>query len=213
MTQDPTLAEALADAFEARLLDVHVSMICRVTAYDASTQRVSVQAVNQRAYVDESDETQVENFPVFQDVPVAFAGTATDNITWPIAVGDTCVVVFSENSNGAWLRRGGGPIDPQDYRRHSLSDGTAWFGVRDFAHPLRLVPTDAVVITAATELRLGDQSASGAAAAVALRSTLDEFMSVLSTVTDAAGACAALHTALAAALWPTNFVASKVKAV
>jgi len=185
MTQDPSLAQALSDAFEARLLDLHVSTVCRVTAYDAATQRVSVQGVNQRAYIDEAGDRQVENLPVFQDVPVGFCGTASDNMTWPIAVGDTCQVVFSEQSIAAWLRRGGGPIDPQDDRKHSLSDGIAWFGVRDFSHPIANVPTNAVVITAKNQLRLGGYAASQA---VVVQSALGDFMTALQNAINTATA-------------------------
>lgn len=54
----------------------------------------------------------------------------------------------------------------------------------------------------------GGQTASDKAAG---ENALTEFMNVLGTTSDSAGACAALHAALSSASWPANYVASKVK--
>lgn len=161
MTQSPTLVEAVADHLESRLLDLHVGIPARVTAYDASTQKISAQPTIRRAYLDEAGDRQLEDMPVVEDVPVMFPGSGKENgMTFPIAVGDTVWLEFSEASLAQWLRIGGTKTDPLDDRKHALSDAVANPGLNPFSDPIPNVPTDAVVIRAANEVRVGGSSAS-----------------------------------------------------
>jgi hypothetical protein len=130
------------------------------------------------------------------------------------------LVEFMEHSLDRW-KPNGGDVDPADDRRFHIADAVAIPGVADAAHALSNAPTDRMSIGADSgatieihdgEVRLGDNTASGDGARVALRSTLAEFMTVLSGVTDSAGACAALYAALQSANWPDDYCAQKVKA-
>lgn len=156
MTQTPSLATAFAEALEARLMDLHVSTPGVVTAYNATSGRVSVQPLVMRAYLDEKGERQVEKAPIIADVPVLFPGSGGDGMTFPIKNGDYVVLLFSENSIGTLLRYGG-IVDPETDRKHSFSDAYALCGFRINGVPN--TPTDAVVIRCSTELRLGGYDA------------------------------------------------------
>ncbi len=207
--RDPSTEHVFA-MFRLTLLNsISGSTPAVVTAYDAGKQRVSVQPMIMHAVDDESENRTAETPPPRHDVPVAFIGTARGRITFPIAAGDQCLLVQCGSSIAAWKDKGG-VIDPVDDRRHDINDCVALFGLYDSGHLPTPAPSDAMVLWA-NELRLGEDVTAGDAW-VAVQSTLDKFMQILSTVTDSAGACAALHAALVSGSWPAQWVATKVKA-
>jgi hypothetical protein len=65
-----------------------------------------------------------ESLPVITDVPVVFPGAGDYSVTFPIAKGDTVLLIFAEGSLDQWLTKGG-EVDPQDDRRFSLTDAIA----------------------------------------------------------------------------------------
>ena len=149
MSQSPTFAEVLRTAMDSHTADLHVAMPGRVESYDSTNQSVSVQPLIRRGYTGEDGERAVESLPVITGVPVVFPGTGGVSITWPVAAGDTVLLVFSESSIDKWLSRGG-EVDPLDDRKHTLSDAIAIPGLRDFANPVPPagIHSTAMVITA-----------------------------------------------------------------
>ncbi len=135
MSRSPTLIEAVRRAINAQLADVRVSMPARVERYDRALQQVDVQVLIKDAYTDEEGARVVEPLPVIACVPVCFPGAGSYRLTFPIAVGDTVLVVFGTGSLDVWLSQGG-LVDPLDDRRFSLADAVAIPGLRDFGHPL-----------------------------------------------------------------------------
>jgi hypothetical protein len=131
----PTLASVLRSSFITQAEDLHVALPCRVESYDATTQRVSVQPVLKRSFTDEEGERQVERLPVISNCPVQFPQGGGYRLTFPVAVGDTGMLLFSEASLDVWLSEGG-EVDPVDDRRFDLSDGVFLPGVRSFANAL-----------------------------------------------------------------------------
>jgi hypothetical protein len=129
-----------------------------VESYDATTQKASVQPLIKRGYYDEKGGVrQAESLPIITGVPVLFPGGGGCRITWPIAVGDTVLLVFSEASLDKWVVTGG-EVDPRDDRRHSLSDAVAIPGLRPFKNATAADGTN-VVIEAPAEIHAGGSSA------------------------------------------------------
>jgi hypothetical protein len=208
----PTLRAAILAAIEDGLAEVCTGMPARVESYDAATQTCSAQPLVQRVFYDETGARRAERLPVVTDVPVEFPGAGEWRLTFPIAAGDTVWLEFSQVSLDAWLARGG-EVDPEDPRHHALSDAVAYPGVRDRAHALSGVSTTNMVLgNGTTQIQItGSEVHAGGSGSVALKSTLDQFMTVLGAVVDPSGACAALHTALVTAGWPAGFVSSVLK--
>ncbi|MGN6108539.1 MAG: Gp138 family membrane-puncturing spike protein [Kofleriaceae bacterium] len=146
-SQSPSWAEVLSGAIDTALQEVFVAMPGRVESFDAATQRASVQPLVRRAYYDaELDETVNERHPVIPDVPICFPGAGDWRLTFPIVKGDTVLLVFASCSLDRWLSRGG-EVDPEDDRRHSLSDAVAIPGLYSFggtSKPSTPVPSDAM---------------------------------------------------------------------
>ena len=140
MGAEPTLAEIVRLAISSRLMDLHVALPGKVTAYDAVTQTVEVQPMVRRAISDTNGETQHEDLPKVPNVPVLFPrGTADSfSITWPIAIGDFVLLIFCSWSIGQW-RETGDLADPVDLRKHGLGNPIAIPGI---APKTGVIPTD-----------------------------------------------------------------------
>jgi hypothetical protein len=102
----------------------------QVESYDAEAQTVTVKPQIQEQYLDDNGEIQNEVLQVLSGVPVQFPRGGSFRLTFPIAKGDTGLVVFADRSIDAWLQ-GPAPSDtaPTDARRHSLSDAVYIPGV------------------------------------------------------------------------------------
>jgi hypothetical protein len=140
----PTLADAIRRAVELAVAEIHVMIPARVERVDLQKGLVDAKPLV-RDVIDVDGVRQSVSVPVVTNVPICSPGACGFRLTFPVAVGDTCQLVFSDRSLDLWLVRGG-EVDPLDDRRHHLSDATAWFGLRDFSHPWRGVDSHAMTL-------------------------------------------------------------------
>lgn len=89
-----------------------------------------------------------DQLPLLLDCPVVFPGGGGVTLTFPLAVGDECLVVFSSRCIDAWWQNGG-IQNTTAVRMHDLSDGFVLPGVR--SQPRRFTVSDS-----ATEIRSDD---------------------------------------------------------
>lgn len=142
MTSRPsTLQDLLARFRESLLADLHTSLPGKVVKYDSATQKADVQPLIKERYTDEAGAVQARELPVIPSVPVDFPGGGGYRMTVPLLPGDTGLIVFCEASLDKWLVSGG-TVDPDDDRRHDLTDAVFRPGPRDFGHPWASAPTD-----------------------------------------------------------------------
>lgn len=176
-TKTPDFATVLRRALDARLEDLRVSLPARVERYDAAKQLIDAKPLLKVAHRDETDARVAESLPIIRNVPVLFPG---DLITFPVPVGSSVLLVFSDRSLDVWLDRGG-EVDPLDDRMHHLSDAFAIPGLRPFSSPIADVPTDATVLRG--ELRLGGADADDhAAVAEKLDGVIRTLMTIANSV-------------------------------
>lgn len=130
MRGTPTLAEVLNRALAAQAADLHVSIPAVVRRVDLAKGLIDAQPlVKERLDVGEAEEAV--SVEVIANVPIVWPGAGGMRITFPLAVGDTVLLVFSDRSLDLWLEKGG-EVDPADGRRHALSDAIALPGLRSF---------------------------------------------------------------------------------
>jgi hypothetical protein len=142
MTSRPSTLQDLLSRFrESLTADLHTSLPGKIVRYDESTQKADVQPLIKERYTDESGAQQSRELPVIPSVPVQFPGAGGYRITFPVAVGDTGLIMFAEASLDKWLVSGG-TVDPAEERRHDLTDAIFLPGLRDFGHALTSAPTD-----------------------------------------------------------------------
>lgn len=120
---------------------------------DRSKGTVSVEPTIQAKFTDENGAARWISIPLLVDVPIVFPSGGGFTLTFPIADGDECLVVFSSRCIDAWWDSGKVSIQ-SDLRMHDLSDGFAIVGPR--SRPKALNPA---IAAAAVELRNNAKSA------------------------------------------------------
>ncbi len=176
-TDSVTLAQWMRDSLDARLADVHVALPATVVSYNSERQSVSVQPAVRRGYKTPEGERAAESLPIVNGVPVSFPGSGEFSVTWPIAVGDTGLLIFCEGSIDKW-KSYGDEGDPLDDRRFNLSDAVFVPGIRPFLAP---VPAAGVHSTAMV-IRSGGAIHAGGTSSLALASALNSVASRLNAV-------------------------------
>jgi hypothetical protein len=128
----PPDLRALLDSFKVEIFaNFNSAKVGTIAAFDAtngpkaSVQISSVVPVNgeQLAY------------PLLTDCPVIVVGGGGGALTFPIAVGDPCLVLFNDFDLDVWFTSGN-TTEPNTSRTHSLSDGIVLVGVHNLANQL-----------------------------------------------------------------------------
>lgn len=127
------LDEVMRLAVEGILYNLHTALPCKIVKV-RNNSFVDIQPLLQRKYVT----GQLVSLPVIQNVQVMHPRGADYWIKLPIAVNDIGFAVFSERSIDQWKLKGY-LTDPQDGRRHDLSDAIFFPG----AYPMNQVLTGA----------------------------------------------------------------------
>lgn len=139
--ETPSLANVIRGAIEARLAELHVSLPGEIVKYYPAMQKADVQVHLQRMY---SDGT-LQTLPVILNVPVAHWRAGKSIVHMPIAKGDIVQLVFTERSLDKW-KANGGITDPEDPRKHTLSDCIAYPGGYPFGQAYEVANPKALTI-------------------------------------------------------------------
>lgn len=113
----PQLEEVLKSAIEQRLVQLHTSMPGVIAKYDPQKQVADVRPAIKRKYPN----GEVIELPLLTNVPVAHPRAGKARIHLPLKEGDSVEICFSERSIENWNAKGG-IVDPEDPRKHHLSD-------------------------------------------------------------------------------------------
>lgn len=163
MALDVQLNEVLRRVLESRVSDIWTAFPAKVLSYNANAQTADVAPVVQRPVPtgDEGEEVSWEDLPVLPGIRVCFPRGGGDafTITWPIQAGDWVAVHVATYSFANWLRTGEITNPPGDVRPHSLNNAWAVPCMAPNAASLSQAAVSAMILTA-TDLRLGDKSAS-----------------------------------------------------
>lgn len=149
-TTDPRLETLLVEAIEARLKALNTGLPAKVTAFDASTQTVSVQPLFVKVVLDDDRQEQQQRYPVIESVPILYPGAGPWSLTFPMTVGDIVWLTFAQRALEQWKEADAGQeVDPAYSRTHDLSDAVAI--------PAQVRPKKAV-LTVGNDLRLGSDT-------------------------------------------------------
>ncbi|WP_302441547.1 Gp138 family membrane-puncturing spike protein, partial [Bilophila wadsworthia] len=120
--------EALRAALDGRQAEMWTALPGIVQSFDPAAMTVSVQPAVAGRISDEAGKAASVDLPILPDVPVVFPGGGGFALTFPVAAGDECLVVFASRCIDAWWQSGG-VGEPMEPRMHDLSDGFALVGV------------------------------------------------------------------------------------
>jgi hypothetical protein len=177
MSTSHVLQDILQAVLDAHMTDVHTCLPARVIKFNPSRNSVDVQPVLHRTLETLDGETVDEPLASIPDVPLCWPRGGGCSVTFPIAKGDSVLLVFSEQDLGLW-RANGEAAGTGDTRRHGLSGAVAIPGINPLSGVLP-VASDAVTI--APKVLLGSTSAAQALVkGTAYRSAEDTLFAAIS---------------------------------
>lgn len=126
------LIDTLMIAIDQALANLHTATIAKVTKVNAST-------INCRPVINRMVDGQSVQLPEFVDVPPLFLQGGSSYTAHPVAVGDYCLLVFTERCFDRWYD-GQDFQSPLELRMHDYSDGIAIVGINPLAGAIT-IPT------------------------------------------------------------------------
>ncbi len=196
---EPDLAALLA----AHRAEIFSSLNCHqwgtIQSFDADKQTATVQIAALRLVPTSQGGKPIyvpRAYPVLQDVPVMILAGGDGRLTFPIAAGDLCLVLFNDRDFDAFWATGT-VSGPNSQRMHDLSDGLAIIGFRTKAAPISDFFEDGA------ELRFGDSflqltdKVNLASSLTDLKTTLNAVLTALTALNGKTGPSAATQIAAA----------------
>jgi hypothetical protein len=116
------LHEALRVALDGRQAKMWTALPGVIQSYNAQAMTCVVQAAVQVRVTDRNNVTTYQSIKPLLDCPVVFPGGGGCWMTFPLAKGDECLVVFGSRGIDFWWQQGG-VQPPAEARMHNLSDG------------------------------------------------------------------------------------------
>lgn len=127
----PTFDSVIKQALTNRLKDVHTAMPGIIVAFNGADQIAQVQPAIRRIFSTGDQDVEIltpADLPVLINVPVIFPQGGGFSLTFPVGVGDECLILFAERSIDNW-HESGGVQNPQAWRMHNLSDAICFVGM------------------------------------------------------------------------------------
>lgn len=135
--------EAQRTVLDGRQVAIWTALPGIVTAVNLAAMTVEVQPTVQGKQKDDTGKITNVNMPVCPDVPICFPSAGGYTLTFPVKVGDECLIIFSSRSIDPWHQSGG--VNPQiESRMHDLSDGFAIIGPKSAGKVLSNISADSV---------------------------------------------------------------------
>lgn len=138
----PTLSEVIRAESRNQGRSNFSALPARITSYDKDRTCADAQPVVKAG----GGDSPVRDLPPLVCMPVLFPSGGGMSITWDLAPGDGCLVVFGSVSASQWLTSGEEGANPESPRRQSLSDGFIIPGLRAFTNPLASAATAGLTI-------------------------------------------------------------------
>lgn len=141
--------QTLLLAIRGALADVWTALPGIIQSFDPVAMTCTVQpAIQMRARGPDGSATSVA-LPLLVDCPVQFPAGGNCTLTFPVAPGDECLVVFASRCIDGWWQSSGVQAQAEP-RMHDLSDGFVLLGTRSRPRAL------SGVSTASAQLRSDD---------------------------------------------------------
>jgi len=135
--------EALRLAMEGHQAQMWTALPGIVASVNLEAQTLSVQPSIQGETLAADGSTSYVNLPLLVDVPICWPRGGGFALTFPIAIGDEVLVVFSSRCIDSWWQSGG-VQKGAEFRMHDLSDGFAILAPTSQPKKLASVSADSV---------------------------------------------------------------------
>ena len=133
---DVPLSTVIQEYIDTASRDINCVKIGTIQSFDATNQTATILIAFKKVVYVDTRSSEVDKFTELIDYPLlvccpcfTYAG-GNSYISMPIAVNDSCLVLFNDRDIDNWFYQGNGQI-PNTYRIHDLSDGFALVGFRN----------------------------------------------------------------------------------
>ena len=143
LVSDPNLQDLLDEKIRVTMLQFNCHSIGTITSvnttkvpngYTPLAQTVQVAINYQKSILVRQDNgTYLPTpltYPILADVPFIILTGGQTNLTFPIAIGDTCLILFNDRDMDLWVSTGQNSV-PNTTRLHAFADGIALIGLRN----------------------------------------------------------------------------------
>ncbi len=145
---------SLKDVLDLMKKDILLSMNCHALAtvrsvnYANQTLTATINYSKTRLVgkPDGSRVVQAEAYPVLIDCPFYVMQGGKGFVSFPIAVGDTCSILFNDRDINNWFATGVTNQPPESQRLHAFADGIALVGLRSGIRPILNYDEDRAVL-------------------------------------------------------------------
>ncbi len=147
---EPSLMDLLNLFRKQLMLDFNCHHIGTIQSFDPAKQTCRATINYKKTFFQPNPKTKVYesvllDYPILVDCPVIVLGGGTSALTFPIAAGDECLLLFNDRDIDNWFQSGQkGPVATP--RLHSFSDGIALVGLRSLANSLQNYDTTRAVL-------------------------------------------------------------------
>lgn len=124
-TTEPQLSDLLDDVKREAFVGMNCVQIGTIEAYNSLTNTAKV-SINAKIELPNGD---IKDYPLLEDCPVFIIGGGDSYISFPIAKGDTCLVLFNDVNIDNWYLTGEVTV-PWNSRQHDIADGIVLVGIR-----------------------------------------------------------------------------------
>jgi len=128
------LTDALLNAIDFRLEDLHTNLPGIVQKYYPATQTADIQPAIKKKYLIDG-EIQILDNPVITNVPIAWQGGGNSSLTFNLEPGDAVLLCYCERSLERWLSAGG-TTENGINRKFDIKDAIAIPRIKTLNNPL-----------------------------------------------------------------------------
>lgn len=144
---DPELSDLLSLFRKDLLLGLNCHHVGTVKAFDAATQTAKVTINYKRTYFEPDAlgviQPVLKDYPILIDAPVIFLGGGNFQLTFPVASGDECLVIFNDRDIDNWFA-GSTNAPVATPRLHAFSDAFVLVGLRSLRNSILTLSSEAV---------------------------------------------------------------------
>ena len=131
-----SLSDALSTWFASFSDSFNSIKVGKVLNVNYQNQTVDVQILHKRVKEDTYTERVLREYPPLLQVPFIVLGGGNSNLTFPISVGDNCLLLFCDFEIDRWWDSG--EAQPSNYdRKHDISDAFAIIGIHSMVDLLQ----------------------------------------------------------------------------
>ena len=186
----------LQDLLDLLKKDIMMSLVCHhigtVQSFDPAKQIATATINYKKTYFNRDSnglyQPKLVDYPILIDCPCIVLGGGPTSLTFPIAKGDECLILFNDRDIDSWFSSGQvGPVATP--RLHSMSDALILVGVRSAGKALAGYDEDrAVLQNGTTMVGVGESLVKIANADYTLNTILQDLITAINDLVTATSA-------------------------